>query len=164
MSEIIHLLDNPRLYESEGTADTSNAIARSYYDRGKEFFFRYNLADQERAIESFRKAVEIDPAYAQAHAMLATACQLRSLTDPGGNWIIEAERAVEAALRIAPLLSEAHSAHAGILRLQGCYREAIDSSFTAYELDPLSSRAAAKLGSRNQMVPESSMPRNATSL
>ena len=126
--------------------DTHDSVARSYYERGKEFFFRYNLTDQQRGIESFRKAVQLDPDYAQAHAMLATACQARSVFDPQGNWLHEAEIAAETALRIAPKLSEAHRAHAGTLRFKGLIHESIDDYLTAYELDPANGRAAAILG------------------
>jgi tetratricopeptide (TPR) repeat protein len=126
--------------------DTNNPSARSYYERGKEFLFRYNLVDQLRAIESFRKAVEIDPNYAQAHAMLATACQLRSTTDPDSRWLNEGESAAAAALRLAPMLPEAHLATADSLRHRGKLRASIDSYLIAYELGPASGRAAAKLG------------------
>ena len=126
--------------------DTNDPAARSYYERGKEFFFRYNLPDQERGIESFRKALEIDPNYALAYAMLASACQARSVVDPGGKWLDQAETAAATALRIAPMLPEGHRAHAGNLRYKGMLRESIDSYLTAYELDPSSGRAAATLG------------------
>jgi serine/threonine protein kinase/Flp pilus assembly protein TadD len=126
--------------------ETNDPEARSYYERGKEFLFRYNLTDQRRAIESLRKAVEIDPNYAQAHALLAWACQLRSTTDPDGQWLGQAEQAAAAALRIAPMLPEAHRALAGNLEERGQLRASIDPYLTAYELDPASGRAAALLG------------------
>jgi len=132
---------------ANGTGGTSNITARSYYERGKEFLFRYNLTDQARAIESFRTAVEIDPRYAQAYALLATACQLRALVFPNEPWwLTEAETAVNSALRIAPLLPEAHIARADILRNHGNLRASIDAYLTGYELDPANGRAAAKLG------------------
>jgi len=128
------------------TGDTTNATARSYYERGKEFFFRYNLADQIRAIESFRKSIELDPNYGQAHAMLATACELRSTTDADPQWPEEAERAAATALRIAPMLPETHRANAANHQRHAHRRAAIDGYLTAYELDPSSARAAAILG------------------
>lgn len=131
---------------SNPMGDTSDPRARSYYDRGREFFFRYNLPDQERAIRSFRKAIQIDPNYALAHAMLAAACQARSVIDPQGQWLDQAETAAATALRIAPLLPEAHRAQAGTLRYKGLVSESIDSYLTAYELDPSNGRAAATLG------------------
>jgi serine/threonine protein kinase/tetratricopeptide (TPR) repeat protein len=128
------------------TGDTTNPAARSYYERGKEFLFRYNLADQMRAIESFQKSVELDPNYGQAYAMLATACELRSTTDPDRRWPEEAEKAASAALRLAPMLPETHRANAAAFQRRGHRRAAIDGYLTAYQLDPLSARAASILG------------------
>jgi serine/threonine protein kinase/tetratricopeptide (TPR) repeat protein len=131
---------------------TTDLTAQSYYERGTEFFFRYNLPDQKRAIDSFRKAIELDSNYALAYAMLASACQARSVVDPGGKWLDEAETATATALRIAPMLAEAHRAQAGNLRYKGFLRESIDSYLTAYELDPSSGRAAATLGDIYDLV------------
>jgi tetratricopeptide (TPR) repeat protein len=125
---------------------TANASARGYYERGKEFLFRYNLSDQIRAIDSFRTAIKLDPNYAQAHAMLATACELRSTTHPDPQWHQEAEAAIATALHIAPMLPEVHRAAAENRRHQGHIRESFDGYLTAYELDPSSSRAASILG------------------
>jgi serine/threonine protein kinase/Tfp pilus assembly protein PilF len=125
---------------------TSNASARGYYERGKEFLFRYNLSDQLRAIDSFRTAVKVDSNYAQAHAMLATACQLRFATDPREAWLDEAEAAAATALRIAPMLPETQRAVGGDFENRGRFRASIEPYLTAYELDPSSSRAASILG------------------
>jgi serine/threonine protein kinase/tetratricopeptide (TPR) repeat protein len=132
--------------DANAIGTTQNPAARSYYERGKEFLFRYNLPDQLRAIESFRKATELDLNYAEAQAMLASACELRSTTDPDPHWGEEADRAAAAALKAAPMLPEAHRAHAAGLQRRGLRRAAIDSYLTAYELDPSSARAAAILG------------------
>jgi tetratricopeptide (TPR) repeat protein/tRNA A-37 threonylcarbamoyl transferase component Bud32 len=125
---------------------TNNASARSYYERGKKFFFRENPTDLVRAIDSFRKALELDPNYAQAHALLATACQHRATSDPGGKWLEQAESATATALRIAPLLPEAYQAQAGNLEMRGRFQESIDPHLIAYELDPADGRAAAMIG------------------
>ena len=123
--------------------DTNNPEARSYYERGKELFFRQNLADLARAIDSLKKAIEIDPNYAQAQALFATACQHRAATDPNGGWLEQAENAAAIALRIAPMLPEAHQARAGNLEMQGRFQESMDPHLIAYELDPTDGRAAA---------------------
>lgn len=128
------------------TGYTSNALAQSYYERGKEFLFRYNLADQGRAIDSFEEALKLDPNYGQAHAMLAMACQLRAITDPSSGWLERADGAVTAALKIAPLLPESHLAKGDNLGQHAQLRASIDEYLIAYELDPANGRAAAKLG------------------
>ena len=131
---------------------SKDPLARSYCERGEEFLFRYNLSDLDRAIESFRKAVRLDPNYAVAHAMLASACSARAQIEPTGNWLAEAEAATDVALQIAPMLPEAHRARASTLRRRGQMRASIDSVLTAYELDPASGRTAAQLGDIYEQV------------
>ena len=67
-------------------------------------------------------------------------------SDPRGKWLEQAESATATALRIAPLLPEAHQAQAGNLELRGRFQESIDPHLIAYELDPADGRAAAMLG------------------
>ena len=133
-------------WKRDAIGETNNSLARSYCDRGKEFLLRYNLADLDRAIESFRKAVEIDPNYALAYAMLGSGCQARAQTDPAHDWLAQADAATAIALRMAPMLPEAHRARGGTLRRHGRLRDALNSYLTAYELDPATSRSAAMLG------------------
>ena len=141
-----------RDWKMDATGETSNSLARSYCDRGKEFFLRYNLADLDRAIESFHKAVEMDPNYGLAHAMLGNACQARAQTDPTHDWLAEADAATAIALRIAPMLPEAHHARAGTLRRHGQLRASLDSFLTAYELEPAAWRSAVLLGDTYEQV------------
>jgi serine/threonine protein kinase/Flp pilus assembly protein TadD len=136
----------------DAIGETNNSLARSYCDRGKEFFLRYNLADLDRAIESFRKAVEIDPNYAVAYAMLGSACQARAQTDPTHDWLAQADAATAVALRMAPMLPEAHRARAGTLRRHGQLRASLDSFLTVYELEPAPWRSAALLGDTYEQV------------
>jgi tetratricopeptide (TPR) repeat protein/TolB-like protein/tRNA A-37 threonylcarbamoyl transferase component Bud32 len=131
---------NPELIT--GTTDSS---AQSYYERGKEFFLRHNLPDLDRAIDSLRTAVRVDSNYAQAYALLATACQLRSLIDPDGTWLNQADAAASKALSIAPMLAEGYDARAGNALYRGRVRESVDDFLTAYELEPANGRACARL-------------------
>ena len=133
-------------------AGSSDSQAVSYYEQGKELFFRYNLPDQLRAIDSFREAVKRDREYAEAHAMLSWACQLRASTDADPRWLEEAERSASVALRLAPLLPEAHRARAGYLQRLGKLRACLDPYLTAYELDPTNPRGAATVGNVYQQL------------
>ncbi len=125
---------------------SKNSLARGYYERGKDLFFRNNLPDLARAIDSFRAAINIDPNYAQPHAMLVNACLVRAATERQGQWVEQAETAAATAMRLAPMLPEAQIAHADNLSHKGHARASIDSLLTAYELDPRSARTAAKIG------------------
>jgi serine/threonine protein kinase/Tfp pilus assembly protein PilF len=124
---------------------TDNAEAQSYYERGKELHQRNNFPDLVRAIDSFRKAIEIDSAYAQPHAMLGTLYGLMAL-QPGGDWIAQADEETATALKLAPMLPESRLAHGEILARHGQLHASIDECVTAYELDPVAARIAAKVG------------------
>src|SRR5437868_1870596 len=139
-------------WKRTAVGETNNSLARSYCDRGKEFLLRYNLADLDRAIESFRNAVEIDPNYALAYAMLGSACQARAQTDPAHDWLAQADAATAIALRKAPMLPEAHRARGGTLRRHGRLRDSLDSYLTSYELEPATLRSAAMLGDTYEQV------------
>jgi serine/threonine protein kinase/Flp pilus assembly protein TadD len=128
-------------------AKRPNHTARAYCDQGRELMLRYNLPDLDRAIDAFRKAVQIHPNYAEAQALLANACQARAQTDPAAqSLLLEADAAVTTALRIAPMLPEAYRAKAGILRRRGDLRTSLDPLLTAYELEPADQRTMALLG------------------
>jgi Serine/threonine protein kinase len=124
---------------------TKNSSARGYYERGKELFLRNNLPDLGRAIDAFRTAIEIDPNYAQPHAMLVSAFLVRSTTEPTGQWLEQAESAAATAMRLAPMLPETQLANADNLWYHGHAKDSIDRFLSAYELDPRSARISAKV-------------------
>ena len=141
------------LAEGARQGKTHDSLARSYCERGTEFFGRYNLADVDRAIESFRRAVEIDPKYGEAFALLASATQARAQTSPAARELLEeAHRAILKAFELAPALPETHRAWGGILRRRGDLRGSIDPFITAYELDPSEWRTAALLGDAHEQL------------
>jgi hypothetical protein len=53
------------------THHTSNTEAYNQYLIGRQLHDRGTVSDRQRAIESYRKAIELDPGYAAAHAALA---------------------------------------------------------------------------------------------
>lgn len=63
---------------------TENLDAYAFYVRGREYYYRYAREDNERAIEFFRKALDLDPGYALAYAGLADAFVRRKIEDEGG--------------------------------------------------------------------------------
>jgi tetratricopeptide (TPR) repeat protein/TolB-like protein/tRNA A-37 threonylcarbamoyl transferase component Bud32 len=132
--------------ETDHVSATTNPMAKNYYMSALELRSRLNVADFDRAIALFEKAIEEDPKYAAAYAMLASACQSRSELDPSGPWVKKGNTAAEIAVRLSPTLGEAQRAQAGILRYRGQLEEALDTYLIAYELDQSSDRAAATIG------------------
>jgi TolB-like protein/Tfp pilus assembly protein PilF len=97
---------------------TDNPEAFRTYLRGRYHWNKYTHKGLEKAIEYFRQAIEIDPAYALAYAGMADshfrlACQYLAprVTVP------KARAAVMRALEIDPTLPEAH-ASLGLIKLR----------------------------------------------
>jgi TolB-like protein len=98
---------------------TTNAEAYDLYLRGRSHM-RYGTSNRP-AVDLFRRALERDPRFAQAHAEIAAAIAQR------GMWRLnvtpaEIEEAMEAsrrALELEPLLAEAYVARACLLSMEG---------------------------------------------
>jgi tetratricopeptide (TPR) repeat protein len=85
-----------------------------------------------RAKAAALKAIEIDPALADAHTSLANALWLHEW-----NWAA-AEREFTRAIELNPNSAGAHSAYASFLTASGRFDEAAPRHARALELDPLS--------------------------
>ena len=88
----------------------------------------------EALIRLCRRAVEIDPDYAQPWALVAIALTVRRATygEAGVGGRAEAERALE----LNDQLAEAHAAMARVLMLEGRDEEAVAETQLAMRLDP----------------------------
>jgi DNA-binding SARP family transcriptional activator/TolB-like protein len=114
-------------------------LADAYAVQG---FYDYRPPDDAfpRAESAARRALELDPALAHAHATLAYVSLYYHW-----NWP-EAERAFERAIRLDPGYSTAHQWHANFLTAMGRFGEAETAMRRAMELDPLSLIANGALG------------------
>ena len=115
---------------------TENVEAYDYYLRGRQYFHRAgNYYDH--AVEMFRKAIDIDPDYALAHAGLADcAGMMAQWIDCSPENLALADSASRRALDLAPDLSEAHAARGFALSLQGDFDGAAAAFERAVRLDP----------------------------
>ena len=105
-------------------------MARQSYTTAFEGDTRVNAA----IIRLCRRAVEIDPNYAEAWALLALAeMLLRSMVGGGGDGGMTA---AERALSLNPDLAEAHAVKARMLSEEKCHDEASREIETALRLDP----------------------------
>jgi TolB-like protein/Flp pilus assembly protein TadD len=115
---------------------TTNAEAYDLYLRGRSHM-RYGT-NSRPAVDMFRRALERDPTFAQAHAEIASAIALR------GMWRVnvtpaEVEEAMEAsrrALELEPLLPEAYVARACLLSMEGKDEAAVQDFEQAIRLNP----------------------------
>jgi adenylate cyclase len=100
----------------------------------RQFNATGNLRHREVAVRLCQRAVEIDPNYARAWALLSV-CQSNSVllvTAPGDTGWDAAQRA----LALAPDLAEAHAAKGRVLGDAGRYEESLAEHTIALGLDP----------------------------
>jgi len=95
---------------------TENSEAYQLYSKGAYFWNRRTEQDNQRAINYFRQAVEKDPNYARAYAMLSHCYVLPAVFEHENRkqMFSQARMAADKALRIDDTLAEAHAALAQI--------------------------------------------------
>jgi adenylate cyclase len=116
---------------------TDNADAYDLYLMARQTYVVGNQGDArgfEAIIRLCGKAVEIDPAYARAWALMAEAQVI--LRFRFGRQDIDSSAAVEKAVALNPNLAEAHATKTEDLRVQGRLDEAWKEAGAALRLDP----------------------------
>jgi adenylate cyclase len=127
-----------RLASSESQAiaqrGTNSPEAYRYYLMARRYWMGGWARRRPVIIRLCEKALELDPAYARAWALLSI-CQsdIRFTADNSGQYGLEA---AERALELDPNLADAHAAKARILAARGRYDEAWSYHERALELDP----------------------------
>ena len=95
---------------------SSNSLAYSYYTKGMYHFRNIrpalsNRSESDLAVELFKKAIEIDPQYALAHAYLGyTYTKIAVFHEDNPTLIEQAKRELGVAEKIDPRLAEVHLA------------------------------------------------------
>ncbi|MHB8494352.1 MAG: tetratricopeptide repeat protein [Casimicrobiaceae bacterium] len=113
---------------------TTNPEAYKLYLMARQYNATGNSRHRDITVRLCQRAVEIDPEYARAWALLAISQANRRLVnvDTGDTGWSAAERA----LALQPDLAEAHAAKGRILGDAGRYDEALAEHSTALRLDP----------------------------
>jgi len=124
-------------------APTFSVMAYDYFLRGRQYFHQRRKRDLEFALNMFHSAVDVDPQFAHAFALLSYSGSLlvHFYGDPDNSILKDAERASEEALRLAPALGEAHAARGFVLWLLGDHADSDRSFKRARELSPRNSEA-----------------------
>jgi adenylate cyclase len=128
-----------RLLPSEKQAiehrSTTNPEAYRIFLMARQFAAVANARRHETVVRLCRRAVELDPLYARAWALLAIAqANMRVIVAHSGDEV--GCDAAERALALDPGLAEAHAARGRILAELGRYEEAWSEHRTALRLDP----------------------------
>jgi serine/threonine protein kinase/Flp pilus assembly protein TadD len=115
---------------------TENLQAYEFYLRGRQFF-EFRRKSLEYARQMFKRAIELDPNYALAHAGIADSCSLLYMMfDARESNLKQAENASNTALQLAPDLAEAHLARGIAFSLSQNYADAEREFEKAMRLDP----------------------------
>ncbi|PYS73491.1 MAG: hypothetical protein DMF69_04680 [Acidobacteria bacterium] len=118
---------------------TSNNEAYQLYLKGRYHWSRRTRDDISKAIDSYKKAIELDPNFALAYAATAEAYNSMGKNPDllPKDCIPLAKAAATRALEIDPMLSQAHSALADSLAIYDWDWTASEDHFKkAFELDP----------------------------
>ncbi|MGI8897802.1 MAG: winged helix-turn-helix domain-containing protein [Pyrinomonadaceae bacterium] len=109
---------------------TANAEAYSLYLKGNYFWKKRN-GEALKSLDYFRRAIELDPNFAQAYAELA------AVNSTMGNPSPEAEALIEKALKLDNTLADAHATYGFIRTFQHWDWPTAEKEFDlAIELDP----------------------------
>lgn len=127
---------------------TTNLEAFQIYLMARQYYVKGNMTDgrkSEMVIRLCQRAIDLDPDYARAYALLAIAQRLHSYSGNAGDAGLAA---AERALALDPSLVEAHAARIGVLISTRAYELARAAIAAALPLDPESyelNKEAARL-------------------
>lgn len=110
-------------------------FAQAYEGLGSNYIGDLPAAANERSVKAARKALELDPTNAQAHAILA------SVLEQQWKWA-EAEAEYKAALELNPNDAAAYEGYAWWLLWQGRVEEGLEWGRRGRELDPFTVEGA----------------------
>ena len=117
---------------------TTNVAAYDSYLMGLYFWSTRSKEGLEKAIDYFEQAVQKDPNFALAYALMADCYYLEIFYayNPAPNAVSNAKAAADRALLLDDSLAEAHVASAMVHSLQHQLRPAMESLRRALELNP----------------------------
>jgi len=137
-SSVVARLPVLRQTSVDPEAGTGNLQAYEYYLRGRHYFYLWDGRSLEYAKLMYRKAIDLDPAYAKAWAGLAeTLTGTRMWQDDGEALLTEATQASLRAVELAPELAESRSSRGFVLSLAGEYKAAAAEFEAAIRCDPM---------------------------
>lgn len=126
---------------------TQNPTAYDYYLKGRTLYYQYKSSSNDEAIEQFKKAISLDPKFAQAWAGLGDAySQMNRTFGREVFWVDSSVVAGKKAIKLDSTLSDAYKA----LSNAYSYKKRYDTAFIllkkAVQLNPTNAQAVGNLG------------------
>src|SRR5437879_2476970 len=115
---------------------TKSLEAYDFFLRGRQLFHQFRRKGFEAARQMFQRAVELDPAYARAHAAIADCWSMLHHLDATEENARGADEASRKALELDPEAAEARASRGLALAVNGRYEEAEREFQAAIRLDP----------------------------
>ena len=126
---------------------TDNLSAYEYYLKGRELYTHYKKEDNEKAIDLFKKAIQLDRKYALAWAGLGDAySQKYGRFGFDKSWIDSSKAAANTAIRLDTTSSEAFKALANAYNYALDYDKGFELVQTSVRLNPNNAPAVGNLG------------------
>jgi adenylate cyclase len=132
------------------TRGTENPEAHKLYLMARRYFIGSAISRNELVIRLCRRAVELDSAYAQPWAMMATALSFRAAQSAAAA--DDSLAAADTAISLDPTLAEAHAAKGRSLASQGQYEGAEEEIAIALRLDPVSAESHMAAGTLTMLT------------
>ena len=127
--------------------NTTNLDAYAYYLRGRDYYYHYDREDNERAIELFRKALDLDPRYALAYAGLGDAYGQRATNFGFGDaWADSAIAVSTLSVSLDPKLAEGYKALGLAYEYKGQLRYALELYHKAVRQNPNYAPVVSNIG------------------
>ena len=119
--------------------DTDNLESYEYFLRGRERYYRFSREDNRAARDFYLRAIELDPNFARAYAMLALTYRQELVA----GWSEDNERTIQSAMRLAEkaislneAIPEAYFVKGLVHRERKEYFDAMQAAKKAIEIDP----------------------------
>jgi serine/threonine protein kinase/tetratricopeptide (TPR) repeat protein len=127
----------PQEKQSLSFRGTTEPAAYDFYLQGLGYLQDYMVPEKvENAITLFGRALEKDPAYADATAGLGEAYWRKYQLTHDSQWADSAATSCQKAAQLGPNLASAHACLGRVFRSTGDYQKAVEQYGRALELDP----------------------------
>ncbi len=147
IAEALRLALTPQEEKALARKPTENPQAYDFFLRARGYARRMTRLDLEIALDFYEQAIELDPAFALAHAGLAAVCaSFFFWHEQDESWIRKGVEACERALELDPQLAEALAARAMLYDADRKFDQAVRYARRALAIKPDCDGAYITLG------------------